>query len=313
MRYGIGVDVGGTGIKIGLFSSAGELLEHWVIETNTSDNGAHILTDIAKSVSVNLTVKGIDKKQVNGLGIGIPGPVVNGVVEKCVNLGWGRVEIEKELSTLCGLKVFADNDANAAALGEYKAGSGKEFSSIVFVTLGTGIGSGIIYDGKIIQGFQGYGGEMGHMIINSDETDLCNCGKCGCLEQYGSATGIKRITKKHLAARKDEYSSLREYDYPLTTREIFAEAQKGDAIASDVTEYCMDVLGKGLANVCHVINPEAVIIGGGVANAGDWIIDKIKTNFYKCMIYLGNDTRLILAKLGSEAGMYGAFYLIGKK
>lgn len=311
MRYRVGVDLGGTAIKMGLFTAKGELLDYWSIKTDTSDNGKRILIDIAKSVSVKLAMKGIDKKQVEGLGIGIPGSVNHGVVDKCINLGWGMVNVEKELGTLSGLKVFAENDANTAALGEYEAGSGSMYSSIVFMTLGTGVGGGLIIDGKIIQGFCGCGGEIGHITVNPNEKLSCNCGKKGCLEQYTSATGIRRIALEMLEDSKDD-SSLRAYGDSITTKEVFEEAKKGDTIANKAIDYSMEILARVASNICHVTNPEAVILGGGVANAGEFLIDKIKDRFEEGNIYISGDTKICLASLGEKAGIYGAIYLIKK-
>ncbi len=311
MRYRVGVDLGGTAIKMGLFTNKGELLDCWSIKTNTSNNGEKILIDIAKSVSVKLAMKGIDKKQVEGLGIGIPGSVNHGIVDKCINLGWGSINIEKELGTLSGLKVYAENDANVAALGEYEGGSGSKFSSILFMTLGTGVGGGLIIDGKIIQGFCGCGGEIGHITVNPDEKLSCNCGKKGCLEQYTSATGIRRIALEMLDEDKEE-SSLREYGNELTTKDIFDEAKKGDIIANKVVDYSMTILARVASNICHVVNPEAVILGGGVANAGEFLIDKIEDKFNKGNIYISGDTKICLASLGEKAGIYGACYLVKK-
>ena len=309
MRYGVGVDLGGTSVKMGLFTSSGELLESWSIKTDRSDNGKNILRDIAKSVSVKLAMKGIDKKQVDGLGIGIPGAVRRGVVDKCINIGWGYVDIVKELEPLCGIKVYVENDANTAALGEFKVGTGADYNGIVFLTLGTGVGGGIISDGRIIQGFSGYGGEVGHMRVNYDETERCNCGACGCLEQYTSSTGIRRLALKRLK-ESDEESTLREYKDDLTTKDIFHEAEEnGDKIAGEAIDYAMKMLGRACGNMCHVVNPEAVIMGGGVTNAGDFLLKKAKKEFDKNVKYIAGDTKICLASLGEKAGIYGAFYL----
>ena len=309
MRYGIGVDLGGTSIKMGLFTSNGDIVDSWSIKTDVSDNGKNILIDIAKSVSVKLAMKGIDKKQVDGLGIGVPGAVSRGIVDKCINIGWDKVDIVKELEPLCGIKVYADNDANTAALGEYKCGTGADYDGIVFLTLGTGVGGGIIYDGKIIQGFSGYGGEVGHIKVNYDETEPCNCGTCGCLEQYASSTGIRRMALRRLS-QGDEESSLRKYGEELTTKDIFIEAEEnGDKVANEVIDYAMEMLARACADICHVVNVEAVIIGGGVANAGDFLIDKVRKEFETKVKYIAGDTKICLASLGEKAGIYGAFYL----
>lgn len=309
MRYGVGVDLGGTLVKIGLFGGRGDLLDCWSIKTDKSNNGKNILIDIAKSVSVKLAMKGIDKKQVDGLGIGIPGAVTKGVVDKCINLGWGKVDVEKELGTLCGLKVYADNDANVAALGEYEGGSGSQYSSIILMTLGTGVGGGVIIDGKIVQGFCGCGGEIGHITVNPKESLYCNCGKKGCLEQYASATGIRRIALNKLENSRKE-SSLREYGEDLTTKDIFDEAKKGDKLANEVVDFSTEILARTASNICYVFNPEAVILGGGVANAGDFLLDKIRDKFDAGNIYISGDTKICLASLGEKAGIFGAYYLI---
>ena len=310
MRYKIGVDLGGTTVKMGLFTSECELMEDWEIVTDKSDNGANILDDIAASINDKLEANNITKNLVDGLGIGVPGPVVNGVVYGCTNIGWGDVNLVDELSELIGLQVYADNDANVAALGEYFAGSGKDYSSILMVTLGTGVGGGIIIDGNIIQGFNGYAGELGHMLVNFNETDMCTCGKCGCLEQYSSATGVKRLALKHLSESNNE-SSLKEFGETINAKIVFEEAKKGDNVALKTVDECLTMLGRGIANVCHVINPEAVILGGGMSNAGDYMMRKLRSEFDAGMIFIKKDTKLVLASLGSRAGIYGACHLVG--
>lgn len=308
MRYTVGVDLGGTAVKMALFTLSGDMTDYWTIPTDRTNNGENILTDIARSVSVKLTLMGIDKKQVTSLGIGIPGAMKRGVVDKCINLGWGSVNVVSELSTLCGLKVYADNDANVAALGEYKAGFNESYKSILMITLGTGVGGGLIEEGRIISGHTGYGGEIGHMRVRYDETEVCKCGKCGCLEQYASATGIRRLALKYLS-ESDTKSALRLYADDITCKDVFDEAIKGDEIALKSVDTSMNILGHALANICHVFNPEAVIIGGGVAKSGDFLIEKIKPAFDKGMIYIGGQTSLAPARLGEQAGVYGAYHL----
>ncbi len=310
MRYKIGVDLGGTTVKMGLFTSECELMEDWEIVTDKSDNGANILDDIVASIDDKLETYNITKNLVDGLGIGVPGPVVKGVVYGCTNIGWGDVNLVDELNELIGLQVYADNDANVAALGEYYAGSGKDYSSILMVTLGTGVGGGIIIDGNIIQGVNGYAGELGHMLVNYNETDMCTCGKCGCLEQYSSATGVKRLALKHLSESNNE-SSLKEFGETINAKIVFEEAKKGDNVALKTVDECLTMLGRGIANVCHVINPEAVILGGGMSNAGDYMMHKLRSEFDAGMIFIKKDTKLVLASLGSRAGIYGACHLVG--
>ena len=200
-KYGFGVDIGGTTIKMSLFEMTGHMVDKWEIPTNTSDHGSSILDDVAAVIEGRLVSDGISKEDVEGIGIGVPGPVVeDSVVVCCVNLGWGRVDVAKELSEKTGLKVRVGNDANVAALGEMWQGGGKGYKNVIMITLGTGVGGGIIIDGKIINGSNGAGGEIGHVFVDEAEEEKCGCGKCGCLEQYASATGIVRLAKRALAA-----------------------------------------------------------------------------------------------------------------
>lgn len=212
MKYGFGVDIGGTTIKIGLFSVDGYLMEKWEIPTNKTDNGKYILTKIADFINRTIESKGIEKSDVIGVGLGVPGPVnKNGFVSVCVNLGWNSLNVEKEFHEISGLPVKVGNDANVAALGEMWQGAGKEYQDVLMVTLGTGVGGGCVLNGQIVSGIHGAGGEIGHMPVNDDEKTPCNCGNHGCLEQYVSATGIVTQAKK-LLDMDDCSSGLRDYD-----------------------------------------------------------------------------------------------------
>ena len=303
-KYVFGVDIGGTTVKIGLFSVEGELLDKWEITTRTDDGGAYILSDIAKSIDEKLEEKGIAKDEVKGIGMGVPGPVrEDGTVIKCVNLGWGIFNAAEELSSLTGLPVKAGNDANMAALGEYWQGGGKDYNNVVMVTLGTGVGGGIILNGKLIAGVNGAGGEIGHMTIDLDESDVCNCGKKGCLEQYASATGIVRLANRALQA-SDKPSKLREVKY-ISAKEIFDAAKNGDNLALDLVEEHGRRLGYALANIACVIDPEVFVIGGGVSRAGDILLDATKKYFQEFAFHACKTTQFELARLGNDAGMYG--------
>ncbi len=303
-NYVFGVDIGGTTVKIGLFSTEGELLEKWEITTRTDDGGAYILSDIAASIDNKLTEKGISKDDVKGVGMGVPGPVKeDGTVIKCVNLGWGIFNAADELSELTGLPVKAGNDANMAALGEYWQGGGKDYDNVVMVTLGTGVGGGIILNGKMLAGVNGAGGEIGHMTIDLNEQDACNCGKKGCLEQYASATGIVRLANRALQAT-DKPSRLREVKY-ISAKEIFDAAKNGDDLALDLIEEHGRRLGYALANVACVVDPEVFVIGGGVSKAGDILITTTKKYFQEYAFHACRNTEFQLATLGNDAGMYG--------
>ena len=209
MKYGFGVDVGGTTVKLGLLSEAGELLEKWELPTRTENGGENILPDIARSVQDCMVRRGLSRDDCLGLGIGVPGPVdASGMVNRCVNLNWGVFNLHDALGILTGLRVRAGNDANCAALGEFWMGGGSGCRSAIFVTLGTGIGGGVIVDGRLLTGAHGVGGELGHIEISAPDKAPCTCGKRGCVEQYASANGIVRVTKKRLA-ESTEPSCLR--------------------------------------------------------------------------------------------------------
>ena len=306
MKYGYGVDLGGTTVKIAYFDENGTMLEKWEIPTVTTDGGKAILPDIASAINAH---RAKHDDEILGIGIGVPGPVDGkGVVACCVNLGWGRVDISKELSALTGLPVKAGNDANVAALGEFWKGGGQGCDNVVFVTLGTGVGGGIVIEGRLLHGAWGCGAEIGHMQVNRNETAKCGCGKQGCAEQYCSATGIVRLAKQHLAASEED-SVLRGVEN-LTCKDVFDAAKAGDSLAIEALDEVYMYLGELLGNICTVINPEAVVIGGGVSKAGDMLIEGLKPYFNRYVFSASADVRFALASLGNDAGAYGAFKLI---
>ena len=305
-----GVDVGGTSVKLGLFESDGTLIEKWSIPTRTEEEGKYVLPDIAETIKAKISEKNYSDDEVEGVGIGLPGPVDDeGFIKKAVNLHWDRVfNVSEELSShLGGMKVKAGNDANVAALGEAWAGSGKGYRNIVMVTLGTGIGGGIIIDGKMYSGASGSAGEIGHIHISDEEIDACNCGNHGCLEQFGSATGIVRLLKEELE-KSSEPSLMR--DAPLTAKDMWEAVKKGDALAVRVAEKFGAYLGKGLAVIAGVVNPELFIIGGGVSMSGDVILPFITDNFNKYVFHACRDVKFVRSVLGNDGGIYGAAKLV---
>ena len=303
-KYVFGVDIGGTTVKLGFFSTEGVLLDKWEITTRKDEGGAYILSDIAASIEEKLSKDGIDKTDILGVGMGVPGPVKDdGTVLKCVNLGWGVINAAEELKSLIGLPVKVGNDANMAALGEYWQGGGKGYENVVMVTLGTGVGGGIIINGKMLAGVNGAGGEIGHMTIDLDEQDVCNCGKKGCLEQYASATGIVRLATRALQT-SDKSSKLREVKY-ISAKEIFDAAKSGDNLATDLVEEFGKRLGYALANIACVVDPEVFVIGGGVSKAGDILINATQKYFQEYAFHACRNTKFELATLGNDAGMYG--------
>ena len=308
MKYGFGIDLGGTTVKIAYFDETGTMLDKWEIPTVTEGGGKQILPDIAASIGKYLEEKNIPATSILGLGIGVPGPVSSkGVVNKCINLGWGVFNIADELSALTGFPVKAGNDANVAALGEYWKGGGKGCENMVFVTLGTGVGGGIVIDGHLLHGTHGSGAEIGHMVLNPKETVPCNCGKHGCVEQYCSATGIARLAKNHLAAT-DAPSPLRALE-TVTAKDIFDAGKEGDAVALEILHQYYDYMGQFLGSLCSAVDPEVVVLGGGVSKAGQVLIDGVEPYFHKYVFHAASEVRFALASLFNDAGAYGAFKL----
>ena len=311
-KYCFGIDVGGTTVKMVLFTTEGELLDKWEIPTRKEDGGAYILNDVAASVEAKLAEKNIAKDDVAGAGIGVPGPTLDtGYVSICVNLGWKDKNPANELSELLSIPVKAGNDANVAALGEMWKGGGEGYLDVVLLTLGTGVGGGIIINGEIAPSHRGVGGELGHITVNPDEEATCNCGNHGCLEQYASATGVVRIAKKLLAASKEE-SSLRTLE-TVTAKDVFDAAKAGDHLAVEAVEVLGKYLGLVVANVALTVDPDVFVIGGGVSKAGQVLIDVITKYYHKFAKIIGdNKAKVVLAKLGNDAGIYGAARMVLK-
>ncbi|MFR1660545.1 ROK family glucokinase [Gallintestinimicrobium sp.] len=307
-KYCFGVDVGGTTVKLGLFNTSGDLMEKWEIPTVTEDDGKAILPDCAKSILKKMDERKMDRTEVVGVGIGAPGPVDSeGTLYGAVNLGWGTMSLKKELQTLLNMPVEAGNDANVAALGEAWQGGAKGYEDVVVVTLGTGVGGGIIINGKMVAGATGAAGEIGHMHVNDDEIEPCNCGNCGCLEEYVSATGIVRMAKRKLA--EDDRPSLMRKD-DLSAKDVWDAVKAGDTVAIEVAEDFGWYLGKAMALVANVSNPEIFVIGGGVSKAGNVLLDYIQKYYQKYAFKGCRGALFTLATLGNDAGIYGAARLV---
>ena len=308
-KYCFGVDLGGTTVKMGLFKPNGELVDKWEIPTVKDNGGSKILPDIAASILNKMKEKGVEKDNVIGVGIGVPGPVdPNGICNKAVNLGWeDKIDLEGEMKKLTGLYVKGGNDANVAALGEAWKGGAEGYSDVVVVTLGTGIGGGIIVQGKMLVGANGAGGEIGHIHVVDDEEEACGCSNHGCLEQYGSATGVVRLAKRRLS-EDNEPSVLR--DTEISAKSVFDAVKAGDKVAGEIAERFGDYLGKGLAAVGCVTNPQIFVIGGGVSKAGEMLLPYIQKNYIKYTFHASRDAKFALAKLGNDAGIYGSAKLV---
>lgn len=308
--YAFGVDLGGTTVKLGLFQSDGTLVEKWEIPTRKDNKGENLLPDIALAVLGKLAERGLTVSDVEGLGMGVPGAVLNDCyVKPCVNLNqWGGFDVAEEMSKLCKMPVKIVNDANAAALGEMGQGGGKGHKNVVFVTLGTGVGGGVIVDGRLLTGVHGAGGEIGHMKVMEHEERACGCGKHGCLEQYASATGLVNSAKKKLA-EDGAVTRLREFSN-LTCKDICDCAKEGDAVALELIEEMTRLLGKALASISCVCDPEIVVIGGGVSKAGNILVDGVRKYFKEYAFPGAEETEFALAELGNDAGIYGGVQMI---
>ena len=309
MKYLIGIDIGGTTVKIGLLSHKGEILEKFEIKTNVENNGESILSDIRDAIYSFLDSKMIEKENVTGIGFGVPGPVVNNIIYKCTNLGWGIVDIVDSFGSLLDWKpiIAATNDANAAALGEMHYCGDSNVNSSVLMTLGTGVGGGIILNHKVLNGAHGGAGELGHMQVDTVHNYKCNCGGVGCLETVASATGVVRLAKEYLP---DSNSLLKNIEYDkITAKDVFDAAKSGDELAMKVVKEVGQYIGLAAAFISTVVDPDVFIIGGGVSKAGPILTDVIEGNFRIHAFHVSRNIPFVLAKLGNDAGMVGAALL----
>lgn len=321
MKYLIGIDVGGTATKAGIFKEDGTLIDKWSIDTEIGDNGIHIYDDSTALIREKMEEFSIKQKDVLGVGIDMPGPVyADGHLGKCSNIfitgGYPAEEISRRLS---GIKAVAANDANAAAFGEMWQGAGKGYSSVCMVTLGTGVGGGIIMDGEIIAGCHGAAGEIGHIKVEDRETEVCNCGGKGCCEYYASATGLVRVAKR-IAANGDPLrpfvpgqeilhpeSGISRFGEELTAKDVCDLARDGDACAIEAVDFSMDKLARALGYVSYVADPEVFVIGGGVSKSSDILLPLLNEKIVQYTPLVREKERnVISAKLGNDAGMYGA-------
>lgn len=307
-KYCFGIDVGGTTVKCGLFTLDGEIVEKWEIPTRTAENGKNILPDVAAAILMKLTQLQIPKGEVAGIGIGVPGPVdEHGEVPVAVNLHWGRVNIVEEMEKLTGIRTKAGNDANVAALGEMWKGGGVGYKNLIMVTLGTGVGGGIILNEQIVHGSHGAGGEIGHAHVEDAITEPCNCGNCGCLEQVASATGIVRLAKEALEG--NEIPTILKAS-ELSAKSVFDAVKAGDEVAMQIAERFGQYLGKALAVFACVADPEVFVIGGGVSKAGPVLLDFI-TKYYRQFAFTAcKNVDFALATLGNDAGIYGSARMV---
>ncbi|ASN05237.1 ROK family glucokinase [Virgibacillus necropolis] len=312
----IGVDIGGTTIKIGFFTQQGIILKKYEILTNKNDNGSQIIPDLVKSINEKIRDLAINKENIMGIGVGAPGFIVgdSGLVEEAVNIGWKKINLGSELSEQSQLPVFVGNDANLAALGENWMGSGNESRNFVAITLGTGVGGGIIANGQLLSGVNGTAGEIGHITVEPNGYP-CNCGKNGCLETVASATGIAKQAMEIIDRRPQ--SNLGKHfqnQGGITAKDVFDLAGTGDRDSQQIVSRTGDVLGLVLSTIATIVNPSKIVIGGGVSKAGKPLLDTIQNSFNSYALKrLTNVCSIETAQLGNDAGIYGAAYLVKDK
>ena len=310
-EYAFGIDLGGTTAKVGLFTTSGALLEKWEVPTDTSNAGEHILENLADAIHAKMAEKEIPSEQVEGVGIGVPGPVLDSRIVPiiCANLGgWGERNVSAQLSGLLdGMKVLVGNDANVAALGEIWMGTAKGCRSAVMVTLGTGVGGGVIVNGDVVSGVVGAGGEIGHMCLNPDEERTCGCGGHGHLEQYSSATGV---VSNYLAECKKAGVEPIELTGPSDSKDVFQACREGDKLALAAADTMADYLGRALALIANVVDPEMFLIGGGASASADVYLGALREHFRHYALSASRETPIEVASLGNDAGIYGAVRLI---
>lgn len=314
----IGIDLGGTSVKLAILTTDGEIQEKWSIKTNILDEGSHIVPDIIESIQHRFETHGLTKDDFLGVGMGSPGVVDSeaGTVIGAYNLNWKTLQLVKEqFESALGLPFFIDNDANVAALGEQWVGAGNNNPNVVFMTLGTGVGGGVIAAGNLIRGVKGAGGELGHITVDFDEPFACTCGKKGCLETVASATGIVNLSRRYA----DQYAGdaklkqMIDGGQDVTAKDVFDLAKEGDDLALIVYRHFSEYLGVACANIAAVLNPAYIVLGGGVSAAGEFLLDGVRKVFAENSFpQIKESTQIVLATRGNDAGVLGAASLVLK-
>lgn len=307
----IGIDLGGTTIKFGILTEEGEVQQRWSIETNISDEGSHIVPDIIKSIEHRLDLYKMSKEDFIGIGMGTPGAVdiIKGTVIGAYNLNWKTLQpVKEQIEAALGIPFVLDNDANVAALGERWQGAGHKTPDMAFMTLGTGVGGGLIAEGKLLHGAAGAAGEIGHITVDPEGFD-CTCGKKGCLETVASATGVVRLarTLSESYAGDSELKFMIDDGQDITSKIVFEAAEAGDIFALMVVDKVAFYLGLACSHIGNMLNPTDIVIGGGVSAAGEFLRERIQKNFDQFTFKQVRDsTSIKLAELGNEAGIIGA-------
>lgn len=314
MKYYVGIDLGGTNIVAGVVDENYNIIHKASVKTNRPRPEKEIADDMAKVALQAISEANLTVDDVEWIGIGTPG-IANskeGIIEYSCNLGFDNTPMVKYIQEHINKPVYVENDANAAAYGEYVAGAGKGHNSLVCITLGTGVGGGVVTDGKILTGFNFAGAELGHMVIEADGVQ-CSCGRKGCFEAYSSATGLIRMTKEAMEKDKDSsmWDLVRERNNKVSARISYDAMRMGDKSATEVVDKFTKYLATGLTNVINIFQPEVLCIGGGVCNEGDALLNPVKELVAK-EVYTRNspkNTEIVIAKLGNDAGIIGAAFL----
>lgn len=311
----IGIDLGGTTVKFAILNLDGEIQTKWSIVTDISEEGSRIVPSIVESINHHLEMYELNAEDFIGIGMGSPGTVnrKEGTVIGAFNLNWKTLQlVKREIEEGTGIPFFLDNDANVAALGEQWVGAGHNEPNVVFITLGTGVGGGIIVDGQLVHGAIDSAGEIGHMTIESDGYE-CTCGKVGCLETVASATGVSRLARdmaEEFAGESDLKFRIDDGEL-IDAKAVFDSAKSGDLFANQVVDKVCNYLGLACGNIANLLNPSTIVIGGGVSKAGEFLAEKVRKEFSQFAFpTIRQTTNIRIAELGNDAGVIGASSLV---
>lgn len=313
----IGIDLGGTTTKFAFLNTKGDIIEKWSIPTDATENGVYIVPNIVESIQKKMSDMGFKKEEFIGIGMGSPGSVdrSQGTVVGAFNLNWRTVQpVREQIESSLNIPFYLDNDANVAALGEQWRGAGEDEANVVFITLGTGVGGGIIVDNQLVHGANDTAGEIGHMTVSDHRFNFaCTCGKEGCLEALASATGISNIAKQ-MVQETELDSSLKlifEKYNTIEAVDVFNQAKAGDQLAKDIVEIICDYLAFAAGNIANLLNPSSIIIGGGVSMAGNILKETVENKLMKYLFPpLRDKTKVKIAELQNDAGVIGAGSLV---
>ncbi len=312
-KYKIGVDVGGTNVKVALVDKSGSIVYSDTVPTRAEMGYEYTISNIIKAIQNLMKESKVDKSLIEGIGFGFPGQIDcdNGIVRLAPNIpGWVNIPIADIVSNEFSIPVKVDNDVRCAALAELNFGAGRGAQNLICITVGTGIGSGLIINGKLVRGASNAAGELGHIKLQMKDGPICGCGDTGCLEAFASGPGIVALAEEYIKGGKS--TKFRELANPDITPYIVAEAAKqGDVVAKKIFEIIGEYIGIGLASVVNLLNPEKVVIGGGVADAGDLLFNPVIETLKKRTMPIQRDAvQVVHAELGNTAGVIGASLLI---